>query len=120
MVGADVRADEAVMDDDFRRNQDVVDGNGQGPDIATPRGLYAETLLAVAQAGSPEEVPEDRRVYQVVLTAKGASLLEKVLPHYEGAIQRIMKSIQTSEAKLLIEMMKKMELEAEKFNQGLK
>jgi MarR family 2-MHQ and catechol resistance regulon transcriptional repressor len=67
-----------------------------------------------------KKVFEDRRAYRVVLTTKGSKLLGKVLPHYERAIQVMMMSVRDSEAKKLIRILKKMELEVERFNRGLK
>ena len=52
--------------------------------------------------------PTDRRFNQIVITAKGKKLVEKVEMHYYREVERLMSGISTPEKKSLIESTAKM------------
>ena len=56
-----------------------------------------------------QDVPGDRRVYRVSLTKSGKALWERVLPHYNQAIQDLVKGLPQGELKATLKILKAIE-----------
>ena len=54
-----------------------------------------------------EDVPGDRRRYQVVLTKAGQALLKKVYPHYVKAMEDIMDGISGQDVEVTLRVLRK-------------
>jgi DNA-binding MarR family transcriptional regulator len=61
-----------------------------------------------------EAIPEDRRVYRVVLTGAGRKLLDEVLPRYYEAAEQVWGSIPAARVRQLLMELKQLTANAEK------